>query len=101
MPTNLADLDAVDELVEGVGQVDILIDNAARSIRRPLAESLERWHDIDRTMALNYYGPLRLIRGLAPGMIERGDGHIVNVATGASCRRPRPCSASTTPRRPR
>ena len=81
MPTNLADLDAVDELVAAVGQVDILINNAARSIRRPLAESLERWHDIDRTMALNYYGPLRLIRGLAPGMIERGDGHIINVAT--------------------
>ncbi|HEY1590397.1 MAG TPA: SDR family oxidoreductase [Solirubrobacteraceae bacterium] len=81
MPTNLADLHAVDGLVETVGQVDILINNAARSIRRPLAESLERWHDVDRTMALNYYAPLRLIRGLAPGMIERGDGHIINVAT--------------------
>jgi NAD(P)-dependent dehydrogenase (short-subunit alcohol dehydrogenase family) len=32
-------------------------------------------------MALNYYGPLRLIRGLAPGMLDRGDGHIINVAT--------------------
>jgi NAD(P)-dependent dehydrogenase (short-subunit alcohol dehydrogenase family) len=30
---------------------------------------------------LNYYSPLRLIRGLAPGMLERGDGHIINVAT--------------------
>ena len=32
-------------------------------------------------MALNYYSPLRLIRGLAPGMRERGDGHIINVST--------------------
>ena len=32
-------------------------------------------------MALNYYAPLRLIRGLAPGMLERGDGHIINVST--------------------
>jgi len=32
-------------------------------------------------MVLNYYSPLRLIRGIAPGMIERGDGHIINVAT--------------------
>ena len=32
-------------------------------------------------MRLNYYAPLRLIRGLAPGMIERGDGHVINVAT--------------------
>ncbi len=61
--------------------MDILVNNAGRSIRRPLAESLDRWHDVERTMALNYYSPLRLIRGLAPGMIERGDGHIINVAT--------------------
>ncbi|MGB3233216.1 MAG: SDR family oxidoreductase [Mycobacterium sp.] len=78
---NLADLDQVDDLVKTVGPVDILINNAARSIRRPLAGSLERWHDIERVMQLNYYAPLRLIRGLAPGMIERGDGHIINIAT--------------------
>jgi NAD(P)-dependent dehydrogenase (short-subunit alcohol dehydrogenase family) len=30
---------------------------------------------------LNYYSPLRLIRGIAPGMLQRGDGHIINVAT--------------------
>jgi NAD(P)-dependent dehydrogenase (short-subunit alcohol dehydrogenase family) len=81
---DLTDLDAVDALaarVEEIGGVDILINNAGRSIRRPLAESLERWHDVERTMSLNYYAPLRLIRGLAPGMIERGDGHIINVAT--------------------
>ena len=64
-----------------LGGIDVLINNAGRSIRRPLAESLERWHDVERTMTLNYYSPLRLIRGLAPGMLERGDGHIINVAT--------------------
>lgn len=32
-------------------------------------------------MTLNYYSPLRLIRAIAPGMLERGDGHIINVAT--------------------
>lgn len=78
---DLADVDAVDRLVETVGPVDILINNAARSIRRPLAESLERWHDFERVMAINYYAPLRLIRGLAPGMIERGDGHVINVSS--------------------
>jgi NAD(P)-dependent dehydrogenase (short-subunit alcohol dehydrogenase family) len=81
IPVNLADLGQVDELVDTVGPVDILINNAARSIRRPLADSLERWHDIERVMQLNYYAPLRLIRGLAPGMMERGDGHIINIAT--------------------
>jgi NAD(P)-dependent dehydrogenase (short-subunit alcohol dehydrogenase family) len=82
---DLADMDAIDELVkmaeERLGGVDILVNNAGRSIRRPLAESLERWHDVERTMTLNYYAPLRLIRGLAPGMLERHDGHIINVAT--------------------
>ncbi|MDX1883389.1 SDR family oxidoreductase [Mycolicibacterium sp. 120270] len=82
---DLSDLDAVDALAarveKEIGGVDILINNAGRSIRRPLAESLERWHDVERTMGLNYYSPLRLIRGLAPGMLERGDGHIINVAT--------------------
>ena len=45
--------------------VDILVNNAARSIRRPVADSLERWHDIERLMQLNYMGPLRLIRASA------------------------------------
>src|SRR6201998_2656297 len=85
LPCNLSDLSAVDALVKTVedrfGGADILVNNAGRSIRRPLAESLDRWHDVERTMTLNYYSPLRLIRGLAPGMLARGDGHIINVAT--------------------
>jgi NAD(P)-dependent dehydrogenase (short-subunit alcohol dehydrogenase family) len=85
IPCDLSDMEAIDALVadveKRVGGIDILINNAARSIRRPLAASLERWHDVERVMALNYYGPLRLIRGLAPGMLERGDGHIINVST--------------------
>lgn len=85
IPTDLSDIDAIDALVteveERLGGVDILVNNAGRSIIRPIAESLERWHDLERTMALNYYAPLRLIRGFRPGMFERGDGHIINVAT--------------------
>ncbi|MCV7075547.1 SDR family oxidoreductase [Mycobacterium szulgai] len=85
VPCDLSDMDAIDAVVADVekriGGIDILINNAGRSIRRPLAESLQRWHDVERTMVLNYYAPLRLIRGLAPGMLQRGDGHIINVAT--------------------
>jgi NAD(P)-dependent dehydrogenase (short-subunit alcohol dehydrogenase family) len=85
VPCDLSDMGAIDALVADVGKrlggIDILVNNAARSIRRGLAESLNRWHDVERTMVLNYYGPLRLIRGFAPGMLERGDGHIINVST--------------------
>ncbi|HLR99762.1 MAG TPA: SDR family oxidoreductase [Mycolicibacillus parakoreensis] len=82
---DLSDMAAIDALVDDVtdrfGGVDVLVNNAGRSIRRPLEQSLERWHDVERTMVLNYYAPLRLVRGLAPGMRDRGDGHIINVAT--------------------
>jgi NAD(P)-dependent dehydrogenase (short-subunit alcohol dehydrogenase family) len=85
IPCDLSDMDAVDalaaEVEERLGGVDILINNAGRSIRRSLAQSLERWHDVERTMVLNYYSPLRLIRAIAPGMLQRGDGHIINVST--------------------
>lgn len=82
---DLSDFDVIDQVAkdaeELLGGVDILVNNAGRSIRRPLAESLDRWHDVERTMTLNYYAPLRLTRALVPGMFERGDGHIINVAT--------------------
>jgi len=82
---DLSDIDALDAVAASVenklGGVDILINNAAQTVRRPVADSLERWHDIERIMQLNYMGPLRLIRALAPGMLERGNGHIINVAT--------------------
>ncbi|WP_435405681.1 oxidoreductase [Mycolicibacterium parafortuitum] len=81
IPTDLSDLDAVDALAHRAGRVDILVNNAGRSIRRPLLESLDRWHDVERTVTLNYYAPLRLIRGIAPGMVERGDGHIINISS--------------------
>ena len=82
---DLSDLDAVDALaakaLDSHGGIDILINNAGRSIRRPLIESLDRWHDLERTMTLNYYAPRRLMRALVPGMIARGDGHVINVST--------------------
>ncbi|QUR68935.1 type I polyketide synthase [Mycobacterium spongiae] len=84
---DLSDPSALDELVMTVeqrfGGVDILVNNAGLSIRRPLLDSLHNGHDVDRLLRLNYHAPLRLIRALAPGMLERGDGHIINVSTWA------------------
>ncbi|MFC9894736.1 SDR family NAD(P)-dependent oxidoreductase [Nocardia sp. NPDC127579] len=85
LPCDLTDRAAVHELAAELlgtwGQVDILINNAGRSIRRTVLESCTRFHDFERTMAVNYYGPVALTLELLPSMIERGDGHIVNVAT--------------------
>ncbi|MDQ1464825.1 MAG: hypothetical protein QOC73_1766, partial [Actinomycetota bacterium] len=50
-PAEIRDL--MDATAEQFGGIDVLNNNAGRSIRRPLAESLERWHDVERTMTLN------------------------------------------------
>jgi NAD(P)-dependent dehydrogenase (short-subunit alcohol dehydrogenase family) len=84
-PCDLTDGDAIDALVKDVlaehGAVDMLVNNAGRSIRRSVRLSTERFHDYERTMAINYFGPVRLILGLLPSMTERRFGHIVNVTT--------------------
>jgi NAD(P)-dependent dehydrogenase (short-subunit alcohol dehydrogenase family) len=82
---DLSDRDELSELVRWVldehGGVDVLINNAARSMRRPLSEALERLDDFDRAMAVNFFGPVRLTMGLLPTMLRRGSGHVVNVST--------------------
>ncbi|SFB58317.1 Thioester reductase domain-containing protein [Amycolatopsis marina] len=84
-PCDLTDPDAVESLVKTVlaehGAVDMLVNNAGRSIRRSVLLSTERVHDFERTMAINYFGPIRLILGLLPSMAQRRFGHIVNVTT--------------------
>jgi acyl-CoA synthetase (AMP-forming)/AMP-acid ligase II/NAD(P)-dependent dehydrogenase (short-subunit alcohol dehydrogenase family) len=84
-PCNLADIDQVQQLVSDVledhGYVDIVVSNAGLSIRRWVTESYDRFHDVQRTIGVNYLGPVRLLLGLLPSMRERGSGHIVNVAT--------------------
>ncbi|MBV1775662.1 SDR family oxidoreductase [Burkholderiaceae bacterium DAT-1] len=63
------------------GGVDVLINNAGRSIRRAIEASFDRFHDFERTMQLNYFGSLRLTMGVLPGMIERKRGHIINISS--------------------
>ncbi|MBU2074855.1 MAG: SDR family NAD(P)-dependent oxidoreductase [Actinobacteria bacterium] len=82
---DLTDGHAIDALVVQVlaehGHVDHLVNNAGRSIRRSLAASADRFHDVERTMAINYFGPVRLTMGLLPAMRSQGFGHVVNVVS--------------------
>ena len=84
-PADLSDLDDIErmakEVIEEHGGVDILINNAGRSIRRSVERSYDRFHDYERTMQLNYFGALKLIMALLPGMRERKSGHIINVSS--------------------
>jgi thioester reductase-like protein len=82
---DISDMDEVDRLIQRVKDdhrnVDMLVNNAGRSIRRSISLSYERFHDFERTMQLNYFGAVKLIIGLLPQMRARGFGHIVNISS--------------------
>jgi short-subunit dehydrogenase len=84
-PCDLSDLDDIDrmadEVLEDQGQVEILVNNAGRSIRRSVSRSYDRFHDYQRTMQLNYFAPVKLILKLLPLMRDAGTGHIINIST--------------------
>ena len=82
---DVSDMAAADALVAAVlkdhGACDYLVNNAGRSIRRGIVNSLDRFHDFERTMQLNYFGSLRLIMGFLPKMLEQKAGHIINISS--------------------
>jgi len=82
---DLADAADIDRLVREVldrhGGVDVLVNNAGRSIRRSIRRSYGRLHDYRRTMDVNYFAAVQLTLGFLPGMRERRDGHLVNISS--------------------
>jgi NAD(P)-dependent dehydrogenase (short-subunit alcohol dehydrogenase family) len=84
LPTDLSSYDEVDALAVAVlrdhGGVDVLVHNAAHSIRRPASLSVDRFHDYERLMRLNYFAPVRLTLHLLESLRARG-GSISHVLT--------------------
>ncbi|TMC47885.1 MAG: SDR family oxidoreductase [Chloroflexi bacterium] len=84
-PTDLSEPARCREMIERVnadhGRVDVVVNNAGRSIRRAVLHSLDRFHDFERTMQINYFGAIAVIMAVLPGMRERGDGHIINISS--------------------
>ena len=82
---DLSDMSAIEGLVERLfadhAAIDMLVNNAGRSIRRSVALSYDRFHDFERTVGLNYLGPVKLMLGLLPHMRERRSGHVVNISS--------------------
>ena len=82
---DLADMASADAITQQIlaehGMVDILINNAGRSIRRAIENSFERFHDFERTMQLNYFGSLKVSMAVLPKMIEQKRGHIINISS--------------------
>lgn len=79
---DLSTAEAARALAGGIlrdGPVAVLVNNAGRSIRRRLLDC--KPEDFDRLMAVNYSGPVALTMGLLPSMVERGEGHVIQIST--------------------
>lgn len=80
--SNLQEIDACcTAILKDHERLDVLINNAGRSIRRPIKESLDRFHDYERTMQLNYFGAVRMTLKLLPRFYAQHKGHIINVSS--------------------
>ncbi|SFU80717.1 SDR family oxidoreductase [Pseudoduganella namucuonensis] len=79
---DMADCDRFAQLlIANHGGVDVLVNNAGRSIRRAIESSYDRFHDFERTMQLNYFGALRLTMALLPSMTAKKRGHVINISS--------------------
>lgn len=83
-PADLRNTEEIQALLQFIHQLseglDLLISNAGISIRRSINDSLDRYHDFTRTMAINYFVPVQLILSLIP-LLKKNRGHIINIST--------------------
>jgi NAD(P)-dependent dehydrogenase (short-subunit alcohol dehydrogenase family) len=69
------------QLLAEHGHVDILINNAGRSIRRAIENTYDRLHDYERVMRINYFAAVQVTLGLLPAMVANGGGQVVSVSS--------------------
>jgi len=78
---NVADRDSVKEAASAAGPVDVLINNAGVVTGRLLLDAADE--DIQRTFNVNVMALYWVTRAFLPGMVERGRGTVVTVASAA------------------
>jgi NAD(P)-dependent dehydrogenase (short-subunit alcohol dehydrogenase family) len=81
---DVSDRDAVEEMAEDVlekhGRLDVLVNNAGIAHHEEITEtSVEEWETV---FGVNFFGPLYHIYSFLPDMLDRGEGHIVNISSG-------------------
>jgi short-subunit dehydrogenase len=79
LAADLSDQRELDRLLAWAGPVDLLVNVAGFGRYEPLA-AIEHAQTLEM-LAVDLAAPIRLTAALAPGMVARGHGHIVNVAS--------------------
>lgn len=83
-PADLRNQEEMKNLLAFIHQMpdglDIVVSNAGLSINRSIQDSVERYHDFTRTMAINYFAPVQMLLSVMP-IIAKTKGQIINVST--------------------
>ena len=82
-PADVSSREACTDVVRAAearfGRVDILVNNAGMSIHKHAIDTSA--DEVERVMAVNFFGPVHLTMAALPGMLERATGSIVNVTS--------------------